>query len=425
MGVYDNINGTYSAAISPEVRKYFDRTLSHDAESNLVHQRDMQKKTLPLKNGKTVQFRKFHPFTPSAVPLKEGVTPEGMTIKVTEKHATVKPYGNFVPYTDELDLTTIDELVKATAMELSRQADETLDVICANAMNGGLNVIYCDTNGATNTSRADIAAGDILTSTYIKKAVRTLEKNKAKRYPDGYYHAIVDPDTKYDLTNDAMWVDIAKYQSAEKVEKYELGKMMGVKFYETTMTKVFKPTQYLYGTTTNIAVNGGAWSVANQAGYATVAKTTIANSGTDNDYEYWCRQMVGQTIRLYDASATAYMNCLIDQAFVDGTNCKVTFRYVDTASDWSYANGDKLYSQAGGASDLEVHSTIVYGQDFAGTVNLGGDGGAIKSILNPPGSAGSEDPLEQRGTIAWKVKGFAATILQDAYGVRIEHAVSG
>ena len=126
--------------------------------------------------------------------------------------------------------------------------------------------------------------------------------------------------------------------------------------------------------------------------------------------------MAGKLVRIYDSSATAYMNALVDQAVVDGSNLKLTLRYLDTASNWAYASGDKVYSTSGGASNIEVHSTIVYGENFGASVQLGGDGGNIQSILKAPGSSGALDPLNQRGTVAWKVKGFTATILQDAYG---------
>lgn len=420
MAVFDNMNGTYSSGIAPEIRKYYDRTLIREAEGNLVYQRDLQKRPLPLNNGKTVQFRKFHPFAISLVPLKEGVTPDGQKIKVSEKHATIKPYGNYVPFTDELDKTTIDEMHKETAGLLSRQARETLDAIAGEAVNGGLNVIY-----ANGTSRADIGSTNVLTSALVKKAVRVLEKNKAPKFADGCYHAVIDPEGKYDLTNDPLWIDVAKYQDKEKIERYEIGKIHGVKFYETTEAKVFKANEPLYGNVTNIAINGGSWDVAEQTGFVTVAVATgTSSSATDNDKAYWCRQMVGKTVRLYDASATAYINALIDQCFVDGNNFKLTLRYLDTASNWSYASGDKIYGQSAGASDIDVHSTIIYGQDYAGAVELGGNGGNIQSIMNAPGSSGAEDPLAQRGTIAWKVNGYCVTILQDAYVVRVEHAVS-
>ena len=45
-------------------------------------------------------------------------------------------------------------------------------------------------------------------------------------------------------------------------------------------------------------------------------------------------------------------------------------------------------------------------------------------IVKAPGSSGSADPLNQRGSIGWKVGFFAAAVLQDDFIVRIEHAVS-
>lgn len=428
MAVFDNLQGTYSAGLAPEITQYYSKTFLRDFQSNLVHTKDLQKRPLPLNNGNTVNFRKLMPFAPITEPLKEGITPAGQTLNMYEIHATVKPYGGHVEVTDELSLTSIDNIHKETASLLSRQAVETIEKVAADALNSGLNVLYVDAANGTNTSRSDITAADVLTGSAIKRAVRALEKANAQRFPDGYYHAIVDPETKFDLTNDPLWIDVAKYQQAGKVEKYELGKLLGVKFYETTLTKTFTSDQVLYTDAgvgvTNLALNGGAWSVTNKTGYFTIAKTTAYASGTDNDYAYWCRRMVGKMVRVYDASETSYINALIDQAFVDGTNLKCTLRYLDTATDWAYASGDKVYSQSGGASNYEVHSTIIYGQDYAGSIELGGNGGNVQTIIKEPGSSGAADPLNQRGSIAWKIKGMCVTILQDAYCVRVEHGVS-
>ena len=84
----------------------------------------------------------------------------------------------------------------------------------------------------------------------------------------------------------------------------------------------------------------------------------------------------------------------------------------------------KLQPAGGGADGASVYGTVIYGADAYGAVSLGGNGGNVRVIINPPGSSGAADPLEQRGTIAWKVKGFAAAILQDAFIVRIEHGAT-
>jgi N4-gp56 family major capsid protein len=79
----------------------------------------------------------------------------------------------------------------------------------------------------------------------------------------------------------------------------------------------------------------------------------------------------------------------------------------------------------GAANGDEVHASIVYGQNAFGLVKLGGKGKPnIQIIVKPVGSSGDADPLNQRGSIAWKVKHFACAVLQDDFIVRVEHGVS-
>lgn len=75
----------------------------------------------------------------------------------------------------------------------------------------------------------------------------------------------------------------------------------------------------------------------------------------------------------------------------------------------------------GGAAGIDVYSTLVMGSDAYGTTRISGE--AMKNIVKPLGSAGSADPLDQRATSGWKAT-FVAKILNDAFLVRIEHAVS-
>lgn len=83
----------------------------------------------------------------------------------------------------------------------------------------------------------------------------------------------------------------------------------------------------------------------------------------------------------------------------------------------------KVFKGAG-ASSADVAATLVYGQNAFGTVELDGNGKNIEIITKAPGSSGTNDPLNQRATVGWKVKGFCAKILRDEFLVRIEHGVS-
>jgi N4-gp56 family major capsid protein len=113
---------------------------------------------------------------------------------------------------------------------------------------------------------------------------------------------------------------------------------------------------------------------------------------------------------------------------VDAAAKKIIFRWVPdatTTANWTTTNTLKVVPSGGVSGGDEVHATLIYGQDAFGIVKLGGKGTPnIETIIHAPGSSGSEDPLNQRGTIAWKVKHFCAAIIQDDFIVRVEHGVS-
>ena len=399
MAVFDNMNYSTSQGVAPGVVDYHSKGLLENVVPAMVYARDAQKRSLPENNGKHVQFRRMTPFGPVIEPLKEGVTPDGQELKQTAFTVMVKPYGAHVEMTDELDLYHIDNLHRETNKLLSEQAALSLDTICRNAVCAGLNVQYA----GGKTTRASISAADVLTADEIKKAVRTLRRNNCKPFPDGYYHAIVHPDTIYDLTSDPLWIDVAKYQDKGKVERYELGTMYKVKFFESTNAKVFDGDTYLYGSAASLTVSGGN---------AATRQVSFSTSLTEDD----ARALTG---KLVDGSdGTNVFPLCIER--VDAVNKKITFRWLTADS----AKITKIQPSGAGASGAPVHSTVIYGENAYGSVSLGGNGGNVKAIINPPGSSGAADPLEQRGTIAWKVKGFACAILQDAFIVRIEHGAT-
>ena len=399
MAVFDNMNYSTSKGVAPGVVDFHERSLLENMKPEMLYARDAQKRTLPENNGKHVQFRRMIPYEACTEPLKEGVTPDGQEIKQTAFTAMVKPYGRHVELTDELDLYHIDNLHRETNKLLADQAALSLDTICRDAVTAGLNVQYA----GGKTTRGQVTASDVLTGAEVKKAVRTLKRNNCKPFPDGYYHAIVDPDTVYDLTADPMWIDIAKYQDKSKIEKYELGTMYGVKFFESTNAKVFKGDTYLFGATASLTITDMD---------VDTRTATITETLTEDD----ARSLTGRLVDVVADSAVFPM-CI---ERVDAANKKVTFRW---ASE-DVADATRIQPTGAGASGAEVHGTVIYGPDAYGRIDLGGTGANVKVIINPPGSSGAADPLEQRGTIAWKVKGFCCVILQDAFIVRVEHGAT-
>lgn len=402
-----NTNYTYDAGVSPSVIKFYERNFMKEVEPELIHNRDAQKRTLPLNNGKTIQFTRITELPAITTPLVEGVTPDGQKLTETAFTAMVKPYGGYIAVTDEFNWYLLGNKHKEASERLSRQAALSLDTISRDALHAGMNVQYA----GSNTTRGTIAPTDKLTYADIKKAVRTLRRANAKPFSDGYFHGILHTDVYYDLTSDTMWTDVAKYQTTEKVEKYELGKIYKVRFFESTNAKVFTAQTYIVGTTTAIAAS---------ANYDATNRELTTNVTITPDM---ARDLTGRFVNVqYTKSSTNYVTPMCIES-VDYAAKKIKFRWNPDASvyaEWTTAQSLTIVPYGGGASGAPVYSTLVYAENSYGSVELGGNGRNVEIIVKPAGSSGSDDPLNQRGSIAWKVRGFCTVILNDNYIVRIE-----
>ncbi len=70
-----------------------------------------------------------------------------------------------------------------------------------------------------------------------------------------------------------------------------------------------------------------------------------------------------------------------------------------------------------GASDRDVYSTLIIGDNAYGTTEI--EGGGLQHIVKQLGSAGTADPLNQRATAGWKATKVAKRLVEE-YMVRIE-----
>ncbi len=229
----DTTNTTGSAGLSAEMKTFYDKQLIREAGPELVHDQFAQTRNIPKNGGKKIEFRKYEQLPKALTPLTEGVTPEGQDMTVTTITAEVKQYGGYIRLSDLLILTAIDNnIVEATTL-IGSQAGRTLDTISREVMNAGTNVIYGD---GSVEARTAITAAMKLTGEIVKKAVRTLKVQNAKRI-NGYYVGIIHPDCDYDLTNDERFIDVVKYKNPERIYKGEIGTYEGVRFVETTEAK--------------------------------------------------------------------------------------------------------------------------------------------------------------------------------------------
>lgn len=223
---------TVTLANTPNENKtFYNRTLISRLTPQLVFAKYGQKRPIPKHEGDTVNFRKFNSLEPATTALTEGVTPAGSEINVTKVEATAKQYGDYVTYSDKIDMVGIDPFVAETSAVLGEQAGLTVDTLVRNEVVAGTNVQYAG-GGTSASSSAKLSSAEIM------KAVRTLKKANAKPIEGNSFIGIVDPETAYDIMNDPLWQDVSKYNGGTAIMEGEIGKLHGVRFIETTNVKV-------------------------------------------------------------------------------------------------------------------------------------------------------------------------------------------
>ena len=236
-----NPNTTAAEGLSAENKTYYEKNLIGLVQPELVHDQFGQKHPIPKNGGKTIQFRQFDALPELTTPLAEGVTPDGQSMYVTAKTATVKQYGGYVTVADMLDMTAIDPVVMVADKSIASQAGRTLDTITRDVINAGTNVQYAagQVDSRDQLYYTDKEDNCNLTVDAVRRAVRTLEAQDAPKI-NGFYAGTIHPYCKYDLMSDPNWKMPHTYRDTTELYKNEIGELYGVRFVESSRAKVFK-----------------------------------------------------------------------------------------------------------------------------------------------------------------------------------------
>jgi len=227
-------------------------------------------------NSKTVIFRGFNRLALAITPLNEGITPAGSNLTMNSVSASLSQYGDFTVISDITEFLYDRSMIKDASDVLAIQSSETIDTVIMNVVGAGTNVVYGD---GSVTTRATITSTMVMTSTYLTKAVRFLERNNVEKFGTmpmigNAYACVMHPDVVADLRLDANWISAVNYSSPTPSNEYrgdlftgELGYWQGVRVISTTMSPVYAlantSTQNVYGT---LIYGKGAYAVSEFAG---------------------------------------------------------------------------------------------------------------------------------------------------------------
>lgn len=235
-----NMN-TGTGATSTKPNAYYDRLLLKLlVQTDFHHSKLAQKRPMPKNYGDTINFRKIKKLEPSLTPLTEGVTPDGLNGQVEAISATTNQYGDWMEFSDKVDVTMVDPVVEEYTVELGRMMREKLDLLVRNELTEGSNVFYAN----EKTSRDALAVGDIPKIDDFRKIVLSMKKNHVKPAARGKYVAFVSPEVVFDLMDDEKFVKAYEIgRNNTPFLKGEIADVYGIKFVEVVNARVEENTE--------------------------------------------------------------------------------------------------------------------------------------------------------------------------------------
>src|SRR5690606_31390556 len=171
-----------TSTLSNEMMTFLISTFLERSQQNNVHAEGSVKRVHPRNSSKTRTWNRYTPLSAATTALTEATNPSETNIASAVVSATVAEYGAFDKISSLLVGTSIDRASKEKTEVMAQNASETLDTITRNELATGATTQFAGGKAALSL----VGASDVLTVAEIRKAVRTLKKNNALTYSDGY-----------------------------------------------------------------------------------------------------------------------------------------------------------------------------------------------------------------------------------------------
>src|SRR3990167_2119183 len=190
--------------------------------------------------------------TEGVAAITEGTNPTAITWGSTSYNSGPAQYGILVQISDLLVHNSAIETVDACTMHVRNALARLVDTALQTIVNAGSNgVIY----GGGKTTRAGLAAGDLLTQAEMNKAYRNLASANAsglKPFEGSYYVAMINPRPEADLMNNTgsgSLVDVGRYTSVDDLRKGAMRDFRGIRYLRSAYQNYFNSTVPVFPTT--------------------------------------------------------------------------------------------------------------------------------------------------------------------------------
>lgn len=214
---------TTTSTLAADLQTYFSKRLLDINSKDAVLQTAAYKENIPSNASKTISFTQYSRLSVPGSVLTEGTTPSDTAVSNAAVTAVVDQWGAFVTLTDIAELTVKHPVVGELEMLLGEQANETIETQINTVLVAGTTVQYANSKAA----RTALGNADVVTTTEMQKALKTLRVNGA-RPVDKNYVMFVDPSVEQDLLADSTFKAVQNFSPDSMEAGAVVGRWMGI-----------------------------------------------------------------------------------------------------------------------------------------------------------------------------------------------------
>ena len=343
------------------------------AEADFVFDQLAVERNMPSNNGSNeIVFKRMLSLAAHTQPLVEGIPPASDQGRMVAIKATTNSYGRVMKFTDKVSWAVVDPLISEYTRQLSLKIPETKDILAQQALLAECQMFYAAPKESVGEDNDILRPVDGKTVAHIKfmtpdcaptidefrKIVLSMEAAKVRPYQGSNFLVLASSAVLFDLITDKRVKEFMKWEGTGKAYSND----MVIDLFSLAFKK------------------------------AKTIKTD--NTYTDGD---------GNICYIYhDASANKnYITIGVDLANAS-TSTNVIVVNLATGEAEEPAAFTNLATVKAGLEPLNIHHSFVLGEECLFRIGVEGHTQA-QFITKPLGSAGTEDPLNQRQSIGWKI----------------------
>lgn len=367
------------------------------SESDYVFDSIATEKTMPSNNGSNeIVFKRMLSLAAHTQPLVEGIPPASDKGSMVAIKGSTKSYGRVMKFTDKVNWAVVDPLISEYTRQLSLKIPETKDILAQEALLSECQVFYAqpkvvyagagdpdtlviDTTKPAVSHISKLSPECNPTLDEFRKIVLSMEAAKVRPAVGGNFQTLCSSAVLFDLITDHRVKEFMKFSNTGEAYKNDM--------VIDLFSLVFKKAKTIKTDNTFINADGVVTYIYH---VPALTVTTTADSALAAAY----------TGRVNILTAVPWAKIADADA--------VTIVYLDKANGAVPANKVTTYSAIKGLTGIDgvdvlnIHHSYVIGEEALFRIGVEGHT-APQFIKKELGSAGTEDPLNQRQSIGWKI----------------------